>query len=288
LGTSLQIIPAANLPLRTVKAGGSLAIINLQATPKDKKAAVVIHAKVDQVMATLMQQLGVPIPAYVRTDKLLLSHKLVPGSQPPNSTCSSPDTQQQQQQQQDSSSWGFSFSIASVHGEDCPLPMVASARVSFYDQSAFAARAAQLGANSSKPSQQPAAAAAGAMDSAAAAAAPAQPPRVDVQGLQEVLLCQEVSGQVLWMVERSCLPDLQAVAVVVELQLVDAADEDKRQQQVGVLGSIVRVLLPLPHDSASVTQEHTKASLAPVHHSTVLRSVLPVWPSSSLWLARWR
>jgi NAD-dependent SIR2 family protein deacetylase len=49
LGTSLQIIPAANLPLRTVKAGGSLAIINLQATPKDKHAAVVIHAKVDQV-----------------------------------------------------------------------------------------------------------------------------------------------------------------------------------------------------------------------------------------------
>lgn len=49
LGTSLQIIPAANLPLRTVKAGGSLAIINLQATPKDKKATVVIHAKVDQV-----------------------------------------------------------------------------------------------------------------------------------------------------------------------------------------------------------------------------------------------
>lgn len=30
LGTSLQIIPAANLPLRTIKSGGSLAIINLQ------------------------------------------------------------------------------------------------------------------------------------------------------------------------------------------------------------------------------------------------------------------
>lgn len=49
LGTSLQIIPAANLPLRTLKSGGSLAIINLQGTPKDKKATVVIHAKVDQV-----------------------------------------------------------------------------------------------------------------------------------------------------------------------------------------------------------------------------------------------
>jgi mono-ADP-ribosyltransferase sirtuin 6 len=49
LGTSLQIIPAANLPLRTVKAGGKLAIINLQGTPKDNKAEVVLHAKVDEV-----------------------------------------------------------------------------------------------------------------------------------------------------------------------------------------------------------------------------------------------
>jgi hypothetical protein len=49
LGTSLQIIPAANLPLRTVRAGGKLAIVNLQGTPKDKKAHCVIHARVDEV-----------------------------------------------------------------------------------------------------------------------------------------------------------------------------------------------------------------------------------------------
>jgi hypothetical protein len=178
-----------------------------------------------QVMANLMQQLGVPIPAYIRTDKLLLSHKLLSGPQPTNSTSSSPEMQPQQQ---DGSSWGFSFSVASVHGEDCPLPMVASARVSFYDQAAFAARAAQLG-----PSQQPAAA--GTMDPAATAAAPEQPPHVDVQGLQEVLPAQEVSGQVPWRVERSCPAGLQAVAVVVDLQLVDAADADNRQQQVEAL-----------------------------------------------------
>lgn len=45
LGTSLQITPACNLPLRTVKAGGHLVIVNLQATPKDKKADLVIHAR---------------------------------------------------------------------------------------------------------------------------------------------------------------------------------------------------------------------------------------------------
>jgi mono-ADP-ribosyltransferase sirtuin 6 len=49
LGTSLQIVPAANLPLRTLKTGGALAIINLQATPKDKRATLVVHAKVDTV-----------------------------------------------------------------------------------------------------------------------------------------------------------------------------------------------------------------------------------------------
>jgi len=45
LGTSLQITPACNIPLRTAKAGGKLVIVNLQATPKDKKADLVIHAR---------------------------------------------------------------------------------------------------------------------------------------------------------------------------------------------------------------------------------------------------
>ena len=45
LGTSLQITPACNLPLRTSKAGGRLVIVNLQATPKDKRADLVIHAR---------------------------------------------------------------------------------------------------------------------------------------------------------------------------------------------------------------------------------------------------
>jgi mono-ADP-ribosyltransferase sirtuin 6 len=55
LGTSLQIVPAANLPLRTLKAGGALAIVNLQATPKDKRAGLVVHAKVDVVSRGLLQ-----------------------------------------------------------------------------------------------------------------------------------------------------------------------------------------------------------------------------------------
>uniref|UniRef100_A0A0D3FTK5 protein acetyllysine N-acetyltransferase n=1 Tax=Oryza barthii TaxID=65489 RepID=A0A0D3FTK5_9ORYZ len=49
LGTSLQITPACNMPLLSLKNGGRVAIVNLQATPKDKKASLVIHGFVDKV-----------------------------------------------------------------------------------------------------------------------------------------------------------------------------------------------------------------------------------------------
>jgi hypothetical protein len=125
------------------------------------------------------------------------------------------------------------LTIASVHGSECPLPMVASARVAFYDQAAVDARAAEAVVTPAIGAAASAAAAAGAaLDSAAAAAAPAQPWPVDVEGLAEVLPAQELSGPVPWQVTCSCPEDLQDVAVVVQLQLVDAADPDKRQQQV--------------------------------------------------------
>ena len=46
----MQITPACNIPLRCLKGGGKLVIVNLQKTPKDKKASMVIHAKADDVM----------------------------------------------------------------------------------------------------------------------------------------------------------------------------------------------------------------------------------------------
>ncbi|XP_046857359.1 NAD-dependent protein deacetylase Sirt6-like isoform X2 [Xenia sp. Carnegie-2017] len=64
LGTSLQINPSGNLPVQTVKNGGKLVIINLQKTKHDKKAHLVIHAYVDQVMEGLARLLNFTIPPY--------------------------------------------------------------------------------------------------------------------------------------------------------------------------------------------------------------------------------
>ncbi|KAG7360118.1 silent information regulator protein Sir2 [Nitzschia inconspicua] len=54
LGTSLRINPVGSLPLLAQK----FVIINLQATPFDEHASLIIRAKVDQVMEKLMSQLG--------------------------------------------------------------------------------------------------------------------------------------------------------------------------------------------------------------------------------------
>ena len=73
LGTSLQITPACNLPLRTMRAGGHLVIVNLQATPKDKKADLVIHARCE---VCLHQQFPDGLaPARSHTHTLTLASK---------------------------------------------------------------------------------------------------------------------------------------------------------------------------------------------------------------------
>ncbi|KAJ1441232.1 Sirtuin family [Sesbania bispinosa] len=68
LGTSLQITPACNLPLKALRGGGKVVIVNLQKTPKDKKASLVIHGFVDKVIAGVMDHLNLQIPPFVRID----------------------------------------------------------------------------------------------------------------------------------------------------------------------------------------------------------------------------
>lgn len=56
LGTSLRIQPAGSLPTLANK----FAIVNLQETPYDSEACLIIRARVDEVMQKLMENLGYP------------------------------------------------------------------------------------------------------------------------------------------------------------------------------------------------------------------------------------
>ena len=51
MGSSLRVTPAARLAKRTAEKGGQLVIVNLQKTPLDAYASLVIHAKIDERVA---------------------------------------------------------------------------------------------------------------------------------------------------------------------------------------------------------------------------------------------
>ena len=63
LGSSLRVVPAADVPAHVGrKSGGKLVIVNLQATPLDGDATLLIRAKCDDVMGMLLEKLGAPPP----------------------------------------------------------------------------------------------------------------------------------------------------------------------------------------------------------------------------------
>lgn len=113
LGTSLQITPACNLPLKCIRGGGRIVIVNLQKTPKDKKATLVIHGLVDKVIAGIMVLMKLQIPPYVRIDLIQfgLSHSL-----------------------KERTYVKWTLKISSVHGQKAPLPFVKSVEVLFPDR----------------------------------------------------------------------------------------------------------------------------------------------------------
>ncbi|EPS69126.1 hypothetical protein M569_05639, partial [Genlisea aurea] len=117
LGTSLQITPACNLPLKCLRGGGKIVIVNLQRTPKDKKASLVIHGLVDkaiglfQVITGVMSLLDMRIYPFVRVDFFEIIVVQAPN--------------------QDGSYVNWTLRIASVHGKQAPLPFVTSAEASF-------------------------------------------------------------------------------------------------------------------------------------------------------------
>ena len=64
IGSTLQIIPAGNMPTYCKKSSGKLVIINLQATKHDKKADLIIRNYADQVFELLFEKLGYDVPEY--------------------------------------------------------------------------------------------------------------------------------------------------------------------------------------------------------------------------------
>ncbi|KAK9285450.1 hypothetical protein L1049_024643 [Liquidambar formosana] len=115
LGTSLQITPACNLPLKCLRSGGKIVIINLQETPKDKKASLVIHGLVDKIIAGVMNHLNLRIPPYVRVDLFQISLTQLP-------------------RLSEKKYVKWTLRVASVHGQRAPLPFIKSVEVSFSDR----------------------------------------------------------------------------------------------------------------------------------------------------------
>jgi NAD-dependent deacetylase len=63
IGSSLVVYPAAEFPVRAVRAGAPLAIVNRQDTPHDPYATVVLNASAGDVMRSVVQGLGLPVAA---------------------------------------------------------------------------------------------------------------------------------------------------------------------------------------------------------------------------------
>jgi mono-ADP-ribosyltransferase sirtuin 6 len=126
LGSSLQIKPSCDIPLKTTRkrrrrkrdddgdgetkgvvddAPGKLVIVNLQPTCKDAKAHCVINAKCDVVMSLVCARLGVRVPDYVRRDVLRVQHAFK----------ASP-----------SGAWfAFTLRVVNAHDDRAPIPWLA-------------------------------------------------------------------------------------------------------------------------------------------------------------------
>ena len=64
MGSSLRVTPACDIPLEMTGYGGKLVIVNLQKTPLDKNADLVIHGRIQNVMSILMEKLNMKIPEF--------------------------------------------------------------------------------------------------------------------------------------------------------------------------------------------------------------------------------
>jgi NAD-dependent SIR2 family protein deacetylase len=118
LGSSLQITPSCDIPLLTVRKRkgkrGKLVIVNLQETPKDRMATMLVRAKTDVVMAGVMRRLGLTVPEYVRYDRVVVGARLF-------GTPADPERRT------------FAVRVGSSHGWDNPVPWLAGVSFTIRD-----------------------------------------------------------------------------------------------------------------------------------------------------------
>jgi NAD-dependent deacetylase len=63
IGSSLVVYPAAEFPIRAMRAGAPLVIVNRMDTPHDPYATLVLQASAGEVMTRLVDALGIaPAP----------------------------------------------------------------------------------------------------------------------------------------------------------------------------------------------------------------------------------
>nr|XP_036675420.1 NAD-dependent protein deacetylase Sirt6 [Drosophila suzukii] len=84
LGTTLQIVPSGDLPLKNLKRGGKFVICNLQPTKHDKKANLIISSYVDVVLSKVCKLLGVEIPDYSESSDPTKQSKTIEWTIPAN------------------------------------------------------------------------------------------------------------------------------------------------------------------------------------------------------------
>ncbi|GLC36450.1 hypothetical protein PLESTB_000149400 [Pleodorina starrii] len=198
LGTSLQIQPANEIPTLTRDEGGKMVIVNLQKTPKDRKASLIIRSRVDVVMALLLQELGTQVPPYIRTERLVVEHVLSEAARDGSADCGCGRV--------------LTVRVRSQHGPDCPLPMVESLRISVAGEDCCGGDTGVSGRDASGSSSS-----SGRLDGDAGAWAP---PRSD-------LLSSPSSGGFSHSF-AGVPPGLRSVRCTLHVRLVKWADEDKR------------------------------------------------------------
>ena len=64
MGSSLRVTPACDIPKDMTFLGGKMVICNLQKTPLDSYASLIIHAKCDDMIELLMKKLNMAIPQF--------------------------------------------------------------------------------------------------------------------------------------------------------------------------------------------------------------------------------